>query len=289
MSAPPSGRGQNRPIGVPRRSVGNSRHRNSPSSSVFAPSSTDSTNASSVVSRLARSIGNPPMPGRNHSGSRSSIAVDIGTGTSGVGSTGSRSGIGLSARMMLDASRRRTAATASNEPRQQTGQGARGNPHAVRVDRHRRSRCAGDQLVAGDRQRQLGAHVAAGQCGCRLDGPASRLVAPITVVKLADRATPWFWATLVATHIDVAAAAVVSMVAVFSRAVTTSFVRPRAVSPWRSSPVWTSSSPWSPLGDLTGGRPGTPGWWRGRPARRHRRGGSAAPGLCCAHRSARGR
>ena len=58
---------------------------------------------------------------------------------------------------------------------------------------------------------------------CRLDGPASRLVAPITVVKLADRATPWFWATLVATHIDVAAAAVVSMVAVFNRAVTTSF------------------------------------------------------------------
>ena len=181
---PPSGRGQNRPIGVPRRSVGNSRHRNSPSSSTFAPSITDSTNASSVVSRLARSIGNPPMPGRNHSGSRSSIAVDIGTGTSGVGSTGSRSGTAVSARMMLDANRRRTAAVASNEPRNilnrapaaiRSPSGLTATAEVGALETNWSRVIASASWVRMSRLARVGRSP---------DGPASRLAAPITVVKL---------------------------------------------------------------------------------------------------------
>ena len=125
--------------------------------------------------------------------------------------------------MMLDANRRRTAAMASNEPRNRldrapaeirTPSGLTATAEVVALETSWSRVIASASLVRTSRLARVGRSP---------DGPASRLVAPITVVKLAERATPWLAATLVATHIDVAAAAVVSMVAVFSRVVTTSF------------------------------------------------------------------
>src|SRR5690349_2483356 len=225
MSDLPSVRGQNRPIGVPRRSVGNSRHKNSPSSSTFAPNSTDSTNASSVVSRLARSTGNAPIPGSNHSGPRSSRAVAIGTGTSGVCSTGSKVGSSLPARSTVVRRRLRTAPMASKalvttvvvagaDRRSPSGSTVTtgGAAAVARLTVSWSRVIARASLVRTSAELRLLPRVA---------GPSMKWGAPLSaVVKLVEIATPWVWATREATHSEVAATEVASTADAVLRMVT---------------------------------------------------------------------